>query len=34
MVSRRERIAAGVAFWIHVVPITAAIAGCVYGVLM
>lgn len=32
--SRRERIAAGVAFWVHVVLITAAIGGCVYSALL
>jgi len=34
VVSRREKRAANIAFWIHVVLITAAIAGCVYGVLL
>lgn len=34
LVSRRERIAAGVAFWVHVVLITAAVAGCTYSALM
>ncbi len=33
-VSRRERIAAGVTFWIHVVLITAAIAGCTFSAVL
>lgn len=33
-VSRRELIAARIAFWIHVVLIAAAIAGCTFSALV
>jgi hypothetical protein len=33
-VSRREKIAAGIAFWVHAVLVTAAIAGCSYSALL